>query len=132
MSFNAGKYVKNSAKSAKDRIVDRTINQVTQGKKGSIGSLVVSLTKSLFNIGNSYDSVKAISAVATDNAVNRGAAEYSALAKKDPSRSAAANDVNKNRLPGSGSGNEYWTDRNPATKIAMKNNDENNTFDAIM
>lgn len=131
MSFNAGNYIKNSAKSAKDRIVDRTVNQVTQGKKGSVGSLVISLTKSLFNIGNSYDSVKAISAVATDNIVNRGAAEYSALARRDPGRSAAAGSIDRNRLPGNDGGNEYWTERNPATKIAMKNDEENNTFDAI-
>lgn len=131
MGFNVGKYVKDSAKSAGDRIVDRTVNQVSQGKKGSIGSLIVSLTKSLFSIGNSYDSVKAISAVTTDNIVSRGSAEYSALARRDPARSAAAANVERSRISG-GDDTHYWKDRNPATKIGMKDEAAADTFDAIM
>jgi hypothetical protein len=131
MGFNVGNYVKDKAKSAGDRIIDRTVNQVTQGKKGSVGSLVVSLTKSLFNIGNSYDSIKAISAVTTDNIVSRGSAEYSAMARKDPGRIAASRAVDKARLPG-GDDAQYWRERNPTTKVGMKEEAAADAYDAIM
>lgn len=120
MAFNVGSFVKNTAKSAVQRLKDNVVGNVVAGLPSNSKLVASSTAESLFNIGSSYSSVSAITAVTTDTIIMGGAADdYFAMAGKNTSRTAGSS-IRSLRQIGNESTQSYLNDLNPATKIAAK------------
>ena len=60
MAFNVGNFVKNTAQSAVDKLVNDVVGKVTSGLPMASQLLASSSAQTLFNIGASYESVQAL------------------------------------------------------------------------
>lgn len=119
MAFNVGNFVKNTAQSAVDKLVNNVVGQITSGLPMASQLLASSSAQTLFNIGASYESVQALTSQKTDSIISGGAAEFFALAGKDITKAASIN-VSKLRRSALEDINTFLNDINPATKIANK------------
>jgi hypothetical protein len=131
MAFNVGNFIKSSAKSVGNRILDSVVTSVTSQLSQSLVSSARSTTDTLFNVGASFDSISAFAAKRTDSIVNQKAEMYYALAGKDPARIASA-DLKRLRTRASEDINEYITDINPSTKVATRKRDASMIMDAVV
>ena len=119
MAFNVGNFVKDTAKSAVNKLVDDAVGKISSGLPMNTKLIADSAAKSLFNIGASYESVQALAAAKTDNIISGGADEFFALAGKAVNRTGGVNLKDLRRL-GEESLNSYLRNINPTTKIASK------------
>lgn len=128
MAFNVNDYVKDSAKSPVDRIIDTVVRSSSNGKSNNAKSIAESTAKTFFDIASSYESVSAFSASRTDNIISGAADEFYALAGKNSDRTIKV-DLNRLRRISSEDTNSYLNTVNPATKIgAVK---KNNTIEIL-
>jgi hypothetical protein len=116
MSFNVGSFVQDTVKSAVTKTVDGIVNKITSGIVGEISGLASSLSQSLFDVGNSYDSISAVASLKVDTSISKNASDYFALAGKSPGRAAAA-DISALRHGGDDA-KAFFTSINPDAKIA--------------
>lgn len=119
MAFNVGNFVKNTAQSAVDKLVNDVVGKVTSGLPMASQLLASSSAQTLFNIGASYESVQALTSKKTDAIISGAADEFFALAGKEISKAAKIN-VSKLRRSAMEDINTFLNDINPATKIASK------------
>lgn len=128
MAFNVNDYVKDSAKSPVDRIIDTVVRSSSNGKSNNAKSIAESTAKTFFDIASSYESVSAFSASRTDNIISGAADEFYALAGKNSDRTIKV-DLNRLRRISSEDTNSYLNTVNPVTKIgAVK---KNNTIEIL-
>lgn len=128
MAFSADKFVKNTAKSAAEKIVSDVVSKTVSGLPMSSKLIASSTAESLFNIGASYESIQALSAQKTDAIISGAANDFFALAGKAVGRVAGAN-ISKLRRSGNEDINQFLDKINPATKI--KNSKKSNTPEII-
>lgn len=120
MAFNVGKFVKSTAKSAANRMLDEVVSAVTSKLPISTSLSAKSTVNSLFNVGASFDSISAFASQKTDSLISGGAEKYFALAGKDPARTAAA-DIENLRHSGLDKNVSFFLNEvNPSTKIKLK------------
>lgn len=99
MGFNVGKFVKGTAKSIANRVVDDVVTAATSALPTITTTSANSTAQSLFNVGASFESISAFATQRTDAIVSDAAADvYYALAGRDPSRASAA-DIEELRRP---------------------------------
>lgn len=91
MAFNVGNFIKDTAKSSVDKLIDDAIGKVTSNLPSMSGLLAKSSAQSLFNIGSSYESVQALTSQKVDALVSGSADDFFALAGKVVNRTAGAN-----------------------------------------
>lgn len=128
MAFNVNDYVKDSAKSPVDRIIDTVVRSSSNGKSNNAKSIAESTAKTFFDIASSYESVSTFSASRTDNIISGAADEFYALAGKNSDRTIKV-DLNRLRRISSEDTNSYLNTVNPVTKIgAVK---KNNTIEIL-
>jgi len=119
MAFNAGKYIKNTAKSSVERMVNNVVSDIVSGLPGSTTLITSSTAQTLFNIGASFDSVSAFASSRTDNIISGAADEFFAIAGRTVNRAAGV-DLSNLRSVSRESLNVYLQQINPTTKIASK------------
>jgi hypothetical protein len=110
----ASKFIKTVA-SPLESLASGVVNKIVSGLPGNAGGVASSITKSLFDVGSSYDSVQAIASLKTDNTITRGSADYFAVAQKSIGRASAA-DIQKRRRADT---NSNFTSVSPNAKIAQ-------------
>jgi hypothetical protein len=128
MAFNVGKFVKSSAKSVGNRILQDVITAASS--KLPLNTVIASRStaESLFNVGASYQSISAFATQRTDALVRDNAEEYFALAGKDPAR-ASASDVASVRRDGINRDTaRHLNEINPTTKIRMKKREASEAY----
>jgi hypothetical protein len=131
MAFNVGNFVKSTAKTIVDRIVDNATNTAISGGSRNAQLIAKTTAQSLFNIGASFDSVEAFSTQKTDTILSGSPDEYFALAGKSPSR-VAASSLPSLRRTRNESVQVYIDDVNPETKIAnAKSNQKFISYTAV-
>lgn len=128
MAFSADKFVKNTAKSAAEKIVTDVVSKTVSGLPMSSKLIASSTAQSLFNVGASYESIQALSAQKTDAIISGASNDFFALAGKAVGRVAGAN-ISKLRRSGNEDINQFLDKINPATKI--KNSKKSNTPEII-
>jgi hypothetical protein len=131
MAFNVGNFVKSSAKSIGNKLLDNVVSSVTSQLPQSLVSSARSTADTLFNVGASFDSISAFAAKKTDSLVNQKAEMYYALAGKDPARIAGA-DLKRLRTRALETVDEYIEDVNPSTKVAKKKLNASMILDAVI
>jgi hypothetical protein len=109
---NSSIYVKNIA-SPLDKLTNNIVNRVVSGMPGNANGLASSITKSLFDIGSSYDSIQAIASIKTDNIISKGSADYFTVAANALGKSSISNIANS-RV----STREYFSSVSPNAKIS--------------
>jgi hypothetical protein len=119
MAFNVGNFVKDTAKSAVGRLVDKVLGNVTPGLPMNAQLTADSTAKALFNIGASYESVEAFASRRTDSIISGAADEFFAIAGKSVDRAAGAS-IADLRRSSTESVNNYLQNVNPSTKIKSK------------
>lgn len=119
MAFNPSNFVKDTTKSAIDRLVDRVLGNVTPGLPMNAQLTADSTAKALFNIGASYESVEAFASRRTDSIVSGAGDEFFALANKTIDRAAGASIADLRRA-GTDTVDNYLQNINPATKVKSK------------
>ncbi len=131
MAFNVGKFVKNTAKSAGDRILGDIISSATSGMPINLISSAKSTAESLFNVGASYESISSFASQKTDSLVNQGSDFFYALAGKDPARASAA-DIKQRRRVNLDSIDTFLDEINPSTKIKSKRKEVDIILNAVL
>lgn len=131
MAFNPSNFIKSTAKSAGDKILNEIVNNSTTGMPTSVISSAKSITESLFNVGASFESISSFASQKTDSIVNQGSDHYYALTGKDPARAAAV-DIAKRRRANIDDTSSYLEQINPATKIKSKRNNNSPIINAVM
>lgn len=122
MSFNVGSFVKSTAQSIGQRLINDVVSSVTSGLPMNLSSSAKSTAETLFNVGASFKSISAFASQKTDALVNQGSDVFYALAGKDPSRASAA-EIKNRRRANTDSLNDYLNSVNPSTKIKAKRRD---------
>jgi len=128
MAFNVGRFVKSSAKSVSNRILQDVITAASS--KLPLNTVIASRStaESLFNVGASYQSISAFATQRTDALVRDNAEEYFALAGKDPAR-ASASDIASLRREGIDRDTaRHLNEINPTTKIRMKKREASEAY----
>lgn len=110
----ASKFVKTIA-SPLESLANDVVNKLVSGLPGNAGGVASSITKTMFDIGSSYDSVQALASLKTDNVISKASADYFAVAQKAIGKASAA-DIAKRRISDS---NANFTSVNPNAKIAQ-------------
>lgn len=110
----ASKFVKTIA-SPLESLASDVVNKIVSGLPGNSAGIASSITKSLFDVGSSYDSVQAIASLKTDNAITKGSADYFAVAQKAIGKASAADIKNKRKVDSK----TYFTSVSPNAKIAQ-------------
>lgn len=119
MSFNVGNFRNNSVKSPVQKVVDRVVGQVAEGIHSSVSSVASSFSQQLFNIGQSYDSISAVSSLKVDSIVSGGSNDYSGFAGKCVERAVASGHGGSGSPSTRGmTSREYSTTVSPQGKIA--------------
>ncbi len=119
MAFNASSFVKDTAKSAVSKLVDKVTGNVTSGLPMNAQLTADSTAKALFNIGASYESVEAFASRKTDSIISGAADEFYAIAGKAVDRTSGSSVANLRRTS-TESVNSYLQNVNPTTKINSK------------
>lgn len=119
MAFNVSDYVRDTSKSAVQKITDSVTSQVSAGKPASAQGIASSTASTLLSGGSALSSVANITSNKTDAIVSGAASEFFALAGQDLSR-AAGGDISQLRQAGNESIQTYLQNINPSTKIASK------------
>jgi len=120
MAFNVGKFVKSTAKSAANRMLNDIVTSATSKLPLNTSLAARSTIDSLFNVGASFESISAFATQRTDSLINDNAETFFALAGKDPARAAAA-DIERLRHGGLDQNTNYFLEEvNPSTKIKRK------------
>ena len=119
MAFNVGSFVKNTAKSAVQRLVHNVVGNVVSGLPSNSTLIANSTAETLFNIGSSYSSVTATSSIKTDSIISGAANDYFGMAGKDTSRTVSST-IKALRQSGNEDTQTYLNNINPTTKIAAK------------
>jgi hypothetical protein len=109
----ASKFIKTVA-SPLESLASGVVNKIVSGLPGNAGGVASSITKSLFDVGSSYDSVQAIASLKTDNTITKGSSDYFAVAQKAIGR-ASASDITTRRV----TSQSYFTSVSPNAKIAQ-------------
>lgn len=125
MAFNVGSFVKDSAKSIIGSAVDNIIGNVVSNLASNSRLPAKNVAESMFNIGASYQSVEAFSALKTDSIISGASNEFFGLAGKEPSRIGATNMADL-RSKSVNDLKVYLQKINPETKISNKK------FDSII
>lgn len=116
MAFNVNSYIKDTAKSAATKILDRVAERVTAGMPSNTKTIVNSTAQTLFNIGASYDSVESLASKKTDNVVSGAADEFFAFAGRAINRTGGAA-ISQLRRGNQETTSSYEANILPATKI---------------
>lgn len=119
MAFNVGSFVKSTAQSIGQRLINDVVSSVTSGLPMNLSSSAKSTAETLFNVGSSFKSISAFASQKTDSLVNQGSDIYYALAGKDPARASGAEIKQRRRANVDSLGN-YLNNVNPSTKIKNK------------
>ena len=122
MAFNVGSFVKSTAQSIGQRLINDVVSSVTSGLPMNLSSSAKSTAETLFNVGSSFKSISAFASQKTDSLVNQGSDIYYALAGKDPARASAADIKNLRRSNLDTS--KYLSEVNPSTKIKKKRRED--------
>lgn len=117
MSFNVGNFISNAVKSPIQKVVDSVVGQVASGIQSSVSSVASSFSQQLFSIGQSFDSISAISSLKVDSIVSGGASDYSGFAGKCVERLSASGVGGQTSTRGM-SAKQYATTVSPQGKIA--------------
>jgi len=131
MAFNVGNFVKNTAKSAGDRILNDIVSKATSGMPINLISSAKSTAESLFNVGASYESISSFASDKTDSIVNQGSDFFYALAGKDPAR-VSASDLKQRRRANLDNIDTYLAEINPNTKIKSKRKQDSIIINAVL
>jgi hypothetical protein len=116
VSFNVGNFIKDTAKTATQRIVDKAISNLTSGLAASVQSVSNSVASSLLTVGSAFDSIQAVSSTKTDSIVQNGSSDYYVNSSKNPDK-VSEGDVSRLRRGNDGDVNMYLNKINPSTKI---------------
>ena len=119
MAFNVGDFIKDTSKSAVNKLVDNIVGGIVAGLPTNTQLIASSISESLINTGSSYKTADAMTSLKTDNIVSGAANEFFALAGKDINRAGGAT-IASLRRGGSETLNSILTGVNPETKIAAK------------
>lgn len=119
MAFNVDRFVKNTAKTVGQRIVNDVVTRATSGLPMNILSSASSTAQSLFNAGASFESISSLTSQRTDSLVNKGADVYYALAGKDPARVSSVV-LRELRSVGSDTASFHVNNINPSSAISAK------------
>ena len=119
MSFNVGRFIKNTGKSVVNRLLDDAVNKAISGLSQNSKLVAGSTAESLFNTGSSFKSVEAFAATRTKEVTTNSADEYYVLAGKATSR-VAAGSLSKLRRSGDTDVQSFLQNVNPSTKINSK------------
>jgi hypothetical protein len=131
MAFNVNDFVKSTAKSAVNNILDSALQGIVGAVSGLAKSIPLQAAGQLFNVGASYNSVQALTSAKTDAIISGASDEFFALAGKVPSRTAGASVSTLRRSASEGIDN-YIEKINPTTKIASKKRDDDLTFLSVL
>lgn len=122
MAFNASDFVKSSAKSASQKIVDSSISSLTRGLPTSTKSIAGAASGSLLAGGSTNQSIGDLTRNVVNTTVTGAAAEFFTQASSRISGSVASQ---RNTV----GVNDYLLDVNPSTKIgSRKAKDEYEVF----
>lgn len=122
MAFDATQFVKDTAKSAAEKLVGDVVGSIIGGLPMSAKLVASSAAQSLFNVGASYESIQAFASKKTDSIISGADDAFFAFAGKTPSRVAGAS-LSKLRRQANEDINQFLDKINPATKIASKKKD---------
>jgi hypothetical protein len=123
MSFNAGNFIKSTAKSVVNRLVDDIVNKAISGLPQNSKLLASSTAEALLKTGSSFKNIEAFSANRTKEVASNSADEFYVLAGKSTSR-VAAGSLSKLRRAGQDKDVQgFLQNINPATKINSKKDD---------
>jgi hypothetical protein len=129
MAFNVGDFVKGTAKSALNKLVDNVVGNVVSGLPMNSKLAAKSTAESLINAGASYTQVEAMSALKVDNITSGAAPEFFAIAGKDVSRASAAIGALRHN---SDSTDSYLNNVNPETKMAKRRSKDEYEVHALL
>jgi hypothetical protein len=118
MSFNVGNFISNAVKSPIQKVVDSVVGQVASGIQSSVSSVASSFSQQLFSIGQSFDSISAISSLKVDSIVSGGSNDYSGFAGKCVERASASGHGGAAASTRGMTSKEYSTNISPQGKIA--------------
>lgn len=128
MAFNVKDFIKDSAKSPVEQIIDTAVASASNGQPNGLKGIAEATAKSFFDVASSYEAVSAFSSAKTDSIVSGAADEYFAFAGKSSER-ASKGDLSRLRRLSSQDVNTFLSTVNPVSKIgAVK---KGNTIDII-
>lgn len=117
--MDVGNFIKNTAKSAIERIIGGVVDNVAKGVARSGRSAANSTAQSLVNAGASYQSVSSFAASKTDSVVSKGDPRFAAKSGKDIAKTAATS-ITRSRQQNTENVNTYIDKINPQTAIEAK------------
>ena len=119
MAFNVGNFVKSTAKSSVEKMVNNVVKDIVSGLPGGSQLITSSTAQSLFNVGASYESISSAASAKIDNIISGGADEFFAMAGRVVNRTGGVS-LAKLRRASNDSLNVFLKEINPTTKIAAK------------
>ena len=114
------KFVNSSTLPPVQKIVSGVVNSVTSGARSQISSMASSISESLTNKGQSFQTVLSVTAQKIDSAITGGSTDYAGFAGKDPARTSAAG-IDNMRGASSLNANNYSTTVSPHGRVAASN-----------
>lgn len=111
MGINNGSYIKESAKTASQRMTDDVINSAINSLPLSTRSITSTAARSLLNIGASFDSIDTFTRGIVDDVIEGALSEFYELASGKDVASARNRSSDTNT-------NAFLSQVNPSTKLA--------------
>lgn len=131
MAFNVGSYIKNTSKSAVNRMVDDVVSSTINGMSMGVTNLTSSISQSLLASGSSYTTVNTLASLKADSVISGASNEYFAFAGKEINRTAGAA-ISDLRRTGSTTLSSHLLGIQPETKIAAnKRKDQFETMSIV-
>lgn len=121
MSFDVNKFVNGSLKTPVQKIVDSVVSQV--GSRAT--SIASDISETLFNIGQSFESISSLSAAKVDSIVSGSSADFVNKSSSDPAKQI----LNSSMLRGDISSDLYTKLIQPAGKIKNAKESKNQLVD---
>lgn len=127
MSF-VSRFVNQTRLPPVQKIVNNVVNKVASGAKTQISSVASSISESLTNKGQSYESVLSVASQKVDSIVAGGSADYTGFAGKDSAR-ASTTDISNLRDPSALNARSYSTEVSPQGRVQSVHDASTDTYD---
>lgn len=132
MAFNVNDYVKSTAKTVANRLINNLTTSASTAGGSNLLSSASNISQALFNVGASFESISSLASQQTDALVSSGASVFYKLAGKDTTK-VIGSDISSTRRANLDDINVYLTQINPSTKIASKRKSDSSVIiDAVM
>lgn len=131
MAFNVSNFVRDTSKSAVQKITDKVAGQVSAGLPSGALGIASSTAQALLKGGSALSNVANLTSNKTDAIVSGALSEFFALAGQNPSR-AVGGALSALRQAGNESIQNYLQNINPSTKIAEKKSNDSLTILSVI